>query len=233
MLPDGRPLVVGFEQFYRAHNPFLEQYVAGAISLKSLLNVVQWDNIWGYDPALYTPIFQFCRFHKIPMVGLNVPRRLVAHVAKYGLEDMNPDLRSFLPADLDTSNEKHFLMFQEMLGLADHRIDARSSQDMRATLWKWYEAQVCWDEYMSETVAQTLRKMPDARVVALIGAGHVQGRVGFPDRIEKRLEERPYTIVPRVVSWSSSGGHAMPDIAQPERNVADIVWYTNRTIDLA
>lgn len=232
-MADGRPIVVGFEQFYRAHNPFLEQYSQRSISLRSLLNVTRWSDTWGYDVSLYEPIFRYCRVHKIPMVGLNIPRRFVSFVAQYGLKGLSPELRTFLPPDVDTSNTAHYRQFLELLGLSEHRIDARSLQDMRATLWRWYEAQVVWDEYMSDSVARTLEDMPDARMIALIGAGHVQGRVGFPDRIQKRSAERPYTIVPRAVAWTSTEGHAMPDIYKPERHVADIVWYTNRTIDLA
>lgn len=231
LLNDGRPLVVGFEQFYRVHDGMLAQYIAGEISLPTLLKRTKWEDTWGYDPALYAPIFQYCRVHRLRMVGLNVPRPLVTYVSRFGLAGMAPELRAYLPDDLDTGSRPHFQLFQELIGVAGHAADPRT--DMATKLWRWYEAQVVWDEYMGESVAQVLTEAPNSRIVALIGSGHVQRRVGFPDRIEKRLDERPYTIVPRVVSWSSDEGHSMPDIAHPEKGVADILWYTNRTIDLA
>lgn len=226
-----RPLVVGFEQFWRAHDPFLEQYTQGDIGLEALLRVTQWGNTWGYDSALYAPIFRWCRVHRVKMVGLNVPRRLVSFVSEFGLKNLTPELRAFLPVDIDTSNEAHFVLFMRLLGLSPHLLNTRGA-DMREMVWKWYEAQVTWDEYMSETCMNALNNDPGAKLVALIGTGHVEGRVGFPNRIERRTGERPYTIVPRPVGWVKSEGLPMPDIEKPERGVADIVWYTNRKIDL-
>ncbi len=229
---DQRPLVVGFEQFYRAHNPFLEQYSAGQISLDALLKVTHWSNTWGYDPELYTPLFRWCRVNKVQMVGLNVPRRLVSFVSQFGLAGLSPELRTFLPSDMDTSDMAHFREFIKLIGLNAHNLDSRGS-DMRETVWKWFESQVLWDEYMSDSVRLTCERIPDARVVALIGAGHVESRVGFPNRVEKRLVERPLTIVPREVRWVVEEGFPMPDIDHPERNVSDIIWYTNRLVDNA
>lgn len=228
---NGRPLVVGFEQFWRAHNPFLAQYARGKIGIEELLRVTQWGATWGYDPALYAPILRWCRVHRVTMVGLNVPRRLVSFVSQFGLQGLSPELRAFLPTDIDTSSEAHFQLFQRLLGMSQNTLVTRNA-DMRETVWKWFEAQVTWDEYMSETCSLAIKDNPGANLVALIGSGHVEGRVGFPNRIEKRMGERPYTIVPRPVNWVLEEGHAMPDIIRPEKNVADIVWYTNRTIDL-
>ena len=229
---DERPLVVGFEQFYRAHNPFLNSYSTGKISLNALLKVTQWNNTWGYDPELYAPLFRWCRVNNVQMVGLNVPRRLVSFVSQYGLEGLSPELRAFLPKDIDTTNEAHFNEFIKLIGLNAHNLNSRGS-DMRQTVWKWFESQVVWDEFMSETVLQTCEKMPNARVVALIGSGHVENRVGFPNRVEKRLGERPLTMVPREVRWVTEEGFPMPDIEKPEQGVSDIIWYTNRLVDNA
>lgn len=231
-LPDGRPLVVGFEQFYRVHNPILEQYVRGQISLPTLLRKTDWESTWGYDAALYAPLFAWCRAHGVQMVGLNVPRSMVTYVSQVGLNGLSPELRSYLPKDMDVTNSAHYKLFVQLIGVDSHALGSRSD-DMRETLRKWFEAQCTWDEYMAETVRQTCESMPDARVVALIGSGHVEGRVGFPNRIEKRLDERPLTIVPREVRWTNEDGTPMPDINQPEKNVADIVWYTNRQIDMS
>jgi hypothetical protein len=52
-LPDKRPLVVAFEQFYRMHNPILERYIAGEISLDTMLTRTAWASTWGFDAALY------------------------------------------------------------------------------------------------------------------------------------------------------------------------------------
>lgn len=228
-MDDGRPLIVGFEQFYRAHTPFLQDYVRGDISLSKLLSLTQWNSTWGYPVDLYAPLFQWCRVNNVQMVGLNVPRKFVSFVSEFGLTGLSPELKAFLPPNMDVENSDHFSQFLRLLGMSGHA----PSENMRSTVRRWFEAQVTWDEYMAESVRQSCEKHPDARFVALIGSGHVEERLGFPNRIEKRLEERPLTIVPREVRWISEAGFPMPDIDQPERNLADIVWYTNRSIDMA
>jgi Haem-binding uptake, Tiki superfamily, ChaN/TAT (twin-arginine translocation) pathway signal sequence len=43
-----RPLVVGFEMLYRQHNPILDAYIDGAISLDTMLNRVNFERCWGF-----------------------------------------------------------------------------------------------------------------------------------------------------------------------------------------
>lgn len=232
-LKDGRPLTVGFEMFYRQHTPILEKYVAGHISTARMLKDTKFASTWGYDPKLYLRIFQYCRLHQIPMVGLNVPGPLVSFVSHYGLSALNSELRAFLPEDVDTSNAEHFKHFKQLMDISGHSSDVSKDKEAESSLWKWYEAQCVWDEYMSSSVAMSLEARPESRMIALIGTGHVEGRTGIPDRIEKRSSERPFTIVPRAVTWNSNEGHSMPDIQQPETHTANVVWYLKRKIDLA
>jgi len=42
--------------------------------------------VWGYDAALYMPLFQFARLNRIPMIALNVERKLVSRVGQQGWE---------------------------------------------------------------------------------------------------------------------------------------------------
>lgn len=227
-LPDGMPLTVGFEQFYRMHDVYLDQYVNGKLSLKGLLKKTHWDSTWGFDPKLYVPIFQYCRVHRLPMVGLNVPYAFVREVGHVGFDGLPEELKNYLPDNMDLQNKDHYRHFMRLMGAGDTHGQLVAHSD---AFDRYYQAQVLWEEWMSQSVAMSLRKRPGTRMVALIGTGHVEGRYGFPDRIEKRCDQRPYTIVPRPVPWRSDNGLSMPDISEPEQNVADLIWYTKRVID--
>lgn len=229
-LPDAMPLTVGFEQFYRMHDAYLRDYVQGKLSINGLLKKTRWDETWGFDARLYVPIFEYCRVHRIPMIGLNLPIQFVRQVSHNGFDGLPEALKEFLPDNIDVGNEGHYRHFMRLMGADDVHFDVK--QINNAALGRVYQAQVLWEEWMSQSVAMSLKERPGTRMVALIGSGHVEGRFGFPDRIEKRCDERPYTIVPRPVSWTSDEGHAMPDILSPERDVADLIWYTRRIIDL-
>lgn len=232
-LPDQLPLTLGLEMFYRHHNPILRDYVQKRITLEEMLWMTDWNNTWGFDAKLYAPIFEYCRSHDIPMFGLNVPFEIVRMVGIYGLDGVPEKIKRILPDNMDIENRNHFEHFMKLMGwdggptltLHGHSADQKS-------VMRYYEAQVLWEEWMSQSVALSLYKYPQTRMVALIGTGHVEGRYGFPDRIEKRCNQRPYTIVPKPVSWDAGNGFAMPNINTPERDIADVVWYTRRKIDL-
>lgn len=222
-LQDGRKLVVGFEQFYRSHSPHLDAYVAGDISLHLMLERTQWEQNWGFDFELYKPIFEYCRAHGICMRGLNLPGALAAEVARVGIEGLSQDVKNYLPSGMDMANARHYEHFVRAMGNT-HRLG--DSNEVIAKLGRYYQVQVLWEEWMSETVAHYLENSSNVRVVALMGTGHVEGRFGFPDRLQRRCEERPYTIVPRLVPWTNDHWYTFPNIVRPDVGVADLVWYT-------
>jgi hypothetical protein len=62
----------------------------------------------------------------------------------------------------------------------------------------------------------------------IAGLGHVQGRVGLPDRIRKRTNKTPFVIVPQQVDWLDNG---LPDIERPLTfDDCDWAWYTEKEI---
>ena len=77
-------IVIGFEAFPRRLQPVLENWVAGKLSAEAFLKESEWRRVWGFDPALYMPLFQFARLNRIPMIALNVERKLVSRVGKHG-----------------------------------------------------------------------------------------------------------------------------------------------------
>lgn len=242
---DGRPLMVGFEQFYTSHNDVLRRFVAsgGSMTVDDLLQATDWDNTWGFDSTLYRPIFNYCQEHGIEMVGLNLPSKVTSFVAQNGIDALPPQIQSQLPSDMDFNNNQHFNHFADLMmkiagshGGGPHHFESQNNADgsgevstISAMLKRYYEVQVLWEEWMSYSAARCLEQFPDHRIVTLIGSAHVEERVGFPDRLEKRVRERPFTIVPRPVDWLSlqDDSYSIPDIYGPEENVADLVWYTH------
>jgi uncharacterized iron-regulated protein len=234
-----RPLVVGFEMFYRQHTPVLTAFIGGKLGLDEMLRRVDWQNNWGFPAALYSPLFKYCRQHRIAMVGLNVPSVLVRFVSQVGLAEIGerfPQLRELLPSDIDTTNAEHRHHFLRSMGLgskganvpAAHIQVSESSERMD----RWYQSQCVWDSVMAESLAAELARDPQACVVALVGSGHMETRTAIPDRTQKLSGVRPFSIVTRPVGWVDMGGVSYPDILAPETG-SDLVWYTPRKQDLA
>ncbi len=77
-------MVIGFEMFPRRAQPVLDDWVAGKLTVRQLLEQSQWDSVWKLPPELYLPLFQFARINRIPMVALNVDRKLTRAIAEKG-----------------------------------------------------------------------------------------------------------------------------------------------------
>jgi uncharacterized iron-regulated protein len=236
-----RPLVVAFEQFYRGHTPILLDYTNGKISLDSLLSRTNFEKNWGYSAALYVPILRFCRMHKIRMVGMNIPGQVVTLVSRVGLDALPQELRRLLPETIDLHSEAHFNHFLSAMGFADGGMITSNSNSVHGShesadaaagrVMRYYEAQCLWDEVMSETISGELRRDPSARVIGLVGTGHIDTRTAIPDRVKRRSGVLPISIVTRPVGFTVGSGIKMPDIEHPER-CADVVWYTSRSRDI-
>jgi uncharacterized iron-regulated protein len=82
----GGSMVIGFEAFPRRLQPVLDDWVAGKLTEDAFLKASEWRQVWGYDAALYMPLFQFARLNGIPMIALNVDRKLVSQVGQRGWE---------------------------------------------------------------------------------------------------------------------------------------------------
>lgn len=219
---DNRQLIVGFEQFYPSHNVHLDAYVYGDISLTDMLQRTDWDNTWGFDADLYTPIFEYCKKHHILMRGLNIPFGVASQVGRVGLDGLPDRIKKHLP-EMDFSNKQHYDHFVRLVSQS-HFLG--EGDEAKLTLQRYYQVQVLWEEWMSHAAASFIQKNPEARFVFAIGSGHVERRFGFPDRLQKRVNERPYTVVPKPVSWVFEDGYITPDISRPEVGIADVVWYT-------
>jgi hypothetical protein len=122
------------------------------------------------------------------------------------------------------------------------------AEEKKRVLQNYYECEVLWDEYCAETAARYFescakteegRGVPGsegAKLIILAGSSHVCGRDGIPDRIARRLQSdysralpfRPFTIVPRGVSWVGGSPDLGGSGKLPSTEVADWVWYTQK-----
>lgn len=219
-LPDKRPVIIGLEQFYRSHDHFLAQYVDGKISLEELMDCTKWDTTWGYDVSLYQPIFEYCRKHSVPMCGLNVSRSVTEKILQVGISDLPFTIKRSLPSDMDFNNAQHYKHFRDLV-LGSHDLGPHAD----AVLSRYYQVQVLWEEWMSQSAANILKSHPGSRFIGLLGSSHVERRFGFPDRLEKRIHERPYTIIP--VTYLGDSSEDSFGLSVEDSDIADLLWCTH------
>lgn len=205
-------IALGLEMVQRPEQPTLDAFVSGAIDEAELLERLRWTERWGFDFALYRPMFALARAHRLPIIALNAPSELTRAVARGGLEALDDEQRARLP-ELDLTSAAHRAMVEEAL-----RGHPGMTDDM---LERFYAAQVVWDETMAEQVAAFLHRA-DWRLVVLAGAMHVQAGLGIPRRAARRGAGPQAIVLPILESELDAA--LGPEAGRAQEPIADFLW---------
>ena len=205
----GRSVIVGMEMFDRTKQPVLNLWTLNRLSEPEFIEQSEWRTQWGFDFALYRPIFEVVARYRLRLVGLNVPRALVRQTARGGWQSVPEAERMGIP-EPDLSVEAHRQLFNALLS-GGHPTGQQASDH-------FYAAQVVWDTAMADTALRYLeRTVPSPRLafVILAGNGHVMYDVGISLRLRKRTPLATRVIVP------------LPPSTQPVQvraALGDFVW---------
>ncbi|MEJ5171673.1 MAG: ChaN family lipoprotein, partial [Fimbriimonadales bacterium] len=111
----GRQVIVGLEMFTRPVQDRLNPWTLGWKTEEEFIQESEWKTQWGFDFALYRPVFEAVRRNRLPMVALNVPREWVRAVGRGGLQALQPDQRAQLPERIDLGWKEHRTLFEAMM----------------------------------------------------------------------------------------------------------------------
>jgi len=178
-------LVIGLEMFPRRVQPALDRWVAGELGEADFLRESDWREVWSMDPQLYLPIFHFARMHRIPMVALNVDRKLTRAVREKGFAGVPERDREGVGQPAAASAA--YLEFLREI----HREHARPQGEKTppgkaaeaAAFRNFVDTQLVWDRAMAQGIAAALRRTPTPLVVGVMGGGHVVNRYGVPHQL--------------------------------------------------
>ena len=77
------PLALGLESMEASHQPALDRYAKGEISLDDLAKATGWSKRWsGYEQ--YKPVLEAARQAKSPILALNARFETIRQVARSG-----------------------------------------------------------------------------------------------------------------------------------------------------
>jgi uncharacterized iron-regulated protein len=181
-------LILGFEMFPRRVQPVLDRWVAGDYDEAGFLKAVGWDQVWGYDPGLYMPLFHFARMNRLPMVALNVDRALidavgaagwdaVPHEEREGVGDPAAPEQAYLDELIEIYREHQAMRGHYMADAAEDLGDPAEIGIDDPGFLRFMDAQLTWDRAMAEALAGFGDK---SLVIGVIGSGHLEGGHGVP-----------------------------------------------------
>jgi len=167
-------MAVGFEMFPRRLQPVLDEWVDGKLTTAEFLVASEWDQVWGFPPEIYLPLFYFCRQQKVRMLALNCHRPLVTRVGVEGWDAIPEAERDGLtPAAPATAEYRRYLW-----GLGVRRSAVSGPDD--PAFARFWRAQQCWDRAFACNIANALTADPGLLVIGIIGRGHLEFGHGTP-----------------------------------------------------
>jgi uncharacterized iron-regulated protein len=225
----GGSVVVGFEAFPRRLQPVLDDWISGKLSEEAFLKASEWRQVWGYDAALYMPLFEFARLNRIPMIALNVERRLVAQVGRQGWESVPAAEREGVtdPAPADPAYQRSLArvwLFKKQLPPGADPASAAAVANppepddaavaaavKEPDFQHFVAAQLTWDRAMAEALAGARHRFPDATVVGILGSGHVEGGHGVPHQLKALGVSGVKTFIPVSIDTACTADAAAAD----------------------
>ena len=173
-------VAVGFEMFPRRAQPALDAWGAGGLDEAGLLERTRWQEVWGFAPELYLPLFRLCRDLRLPMLGLNVDRSLVSLIGREGWDALPPAERAWLTPARPASSAYRRYLFEVTGGVRPGR--AAAGPDDPA-FDRFVRAQQAWDRAFACAIAAALADAPGRLVVGIIGRGHLEHGHGTPAQL--------------------------------------------------
>jgi len=163
----GAILAVGLEMFRAENQELLDKWWRWGMPTEQFeaLYRENWDMPW----VLYRDIFLYSRQKRIPMVGLNVLREIIAKVAREGYGSLTESERKKLPPGLTCTVDEAYRGFIRKTFAAHVHGAGRSFEH-------FCEAQMVWDTAMAIYALEYLAKHPESRMVILAGSAHAWKR---------------------------------------------------------
>lgn len=170
-----KPMSIGLEMFETRFQPQLDQWVEGILDLDDFIRVYyeNWDQPW----ILYRDILLYAREHEIPLVALNIPRRVVKKVAQKGFASLTTEDMAELPEGITCNVTPEYESFiQRVFGWHGKKNNSFTN---------FCEAQVLWDTVMAINILQYYLQDSGSKMVVLAGDGHAW-KPGIPRQISSR-----------------------------------------------
>jgi uncharacterized iron-regulated protein len=178
----GRRVAIGMEMFRRDSQQALDQWISGRMEEQQFVEIFN-DN-WTYGWKLYRPILAYARDNRIPVVGLNVSRKITAQVAYHGFQSLNREQRGALEGVVCDVSEEYREFVQRAYGAHGHG---------RMNFEQFCEAQLVWDSVMALNAIDYLKQHDEHIMVIVAGSGHAR-KLGIPTQLAKR-STLPYLVI--------------------------------------
>lgn len=207
-----RPLALGLEMVPWSAQKVLDTFSRGEMSLEELEEKLGWQDYWGFNFGMYSPVLAQARERGIPIYGLNIPKDTLQQVRLNGLESIPEDDRGMLPPTVIPPPPQQRKMIEQEFFRHQEMMPDRGSE-AELGLERFILVQSLWDTQMAFSALHWQRATGRTMII-LAGSVHVEYGHGISYRL-RMLEStaRILTLTP----WR--GTHP------PDPTAADIFFH--------
>lgn len=205
----GVPVAIGMEMFRSDAQPQLDRWSAGEIAEQDF-RPIYFDN-WNFDWGLYAPILRYARDQNLPVVGLNVSRKITSQVARKGFKSLTEAQRGKLDEVACRVDQTYMAFIKRAYG-------AHAHGNLDFTFF--CEAQLVWDNIMAINALDYIQAHPGTVLVIIAGNGHAW-KGGIPTQLQKRGHRAHTVILPEIEGITAPG--------MVDHNDADYIYLTKAT----
>jgi uncharacterized iron-regulated protein len=201
---DGRPLVIAVEWLPSRVQAALDRFVAGTIDEAQFLAESDWKTLWRHDFAAYRPVFVLAREQRIPIRALNIDRAIVRTTSREGIEAGLAAARAAgTPVGRPAPPTAAYRARLEA-SFAEHGKpgDPPPRPEM---ITRFMAAQGMWDRAMAEGIAAILAEQPAARVIGMMGLGHMEGGDGVSHQLAALGHRGVFSAIPGIANPEKGG----------------------------
>ncbi|HCC47668.1 MAG TPA: hypothetical protein DEQ38_06070 [Elusimicrobia bacterium] len=214
----GSRIAVGFEMLNQTLQPVLNDYAEGKLTEAEFLAKIDWQKEWGFDYAMYKPLFDFIVQNKLRAIALNVPKKVVGKIARTGLESLTPEEKQYLPEKVEITQHKKYNDYLK----ATFGGHGSSPMAKMFTMENYLASMAAWNEGMGARVADFLTLNPGYAVLVIAGNGHLLYNAAIPASVKARVKDV------RQASFYTENAEKCPETMPKEhKDMANYVWYIN------
>lgn len=218
VLTQRRPqrLALAMEFLERDMQPAVDAYLAGTLDESTFQRRIGASEDFM---QLYFPLLEHARDNGMPVLAMNIPRRLANQVAKDGLQATLASLseadKAYVPDPLSEITTEYRTYFLQAVAAAHPPKDAQQAT-------RFLEAAHLKDDTMAATLAQFLERHTDFTVLALAGRFHIDYAKALPRLLRQR---QPNVTMQRLTMMAVTPADTIHLHKMAEEALADYVWF--------
>lgn len=170
-------IAIGLEMFTTDNQQQLDDWVNGKTEEARFKEIYAQN--WSYDWSLYRDIFIYARDNHIPMIALNVPKRVVSKVVRQGAAALDESEKLQIPRNVNwTLNAAQTEYLKKITA------QVFGNRPVPLNFSHFAQAQALRNSQMSWSIARYHKKSPKDKIVVLSGTWHAI-RNGAPDELKQ------------------------------------------------